>query len=189
MIVILLVASCGGHKRERFNYTLIKSKLDLTEEQTAQFDKITSSYTKKARKAYESNRANREEAKKAVSAVFADQDQKVKTLLDERQFEIYQTEINIEREGREKHNMTLIRDALALDSTQVAQYNLANEAFYTLLIENHDNYHGKPDVYLQYYEEIDVSRQDAFKNLMTEAQYQQYLSLKEKYKIGKSEAY
>ena len=85
--------------------------------------------------------------------------------------------------------MTLIRDELALDSAQSAQYDLANEPFYTLLIENHDNYHGKPDVYVQYYAEIDVSRQEAFRRLMTADQYRKYLQLAKEYELGESEAY
>ena len=76
-----------------------------------------------------------------------EQDAIIKKVLNEAQFIIYTNEIKIERDGREKYNMKIIRLELALDSIQSVQYDLANEAFYTLLIENHDNYHGKPDVY------------------------------------------
>lgn len=187
-VLVFLLFACGP-ERERFNYTLIKSKLDLTEKQISQFDEITTSYTKKARGAYERNRGDRKAVKEAVEAVFSEQDAKIKAILDENQFTIYSAEIRIEREGREKYNMKLIRKELALDSAQSVQYDLANEAFYTLLIENHDNYHGKPDVYMQYYAEIDVNRQKAFRNLMTEDQYKKYLQLAEKYELGQSEAY
>ncbi|MDW7695730.1 hypothetical protein R9C00_24645 [Flammeovirgaceae bacterium SG7u.111] len=189
LCLAFLLSACGGSKRERFNYTLIKSKLSLSEEQVGKFDEITSNYLKKAREAYESNSGNREEVKKAVEAVFQEQDRLIGEVLNEDQFAIYTKEIKIEREGREKYNMTVIRDQLGLDSAQTVQYDLANEAFYTLLIENHDNYHGKPDVYLQYYAEIDVSRQEAFQKLMNKNQYGKYQELAEEYKIGKSEAY
>ena len=189
LYVILLLSACSSPQQERFNYTLIKSKLDMTENQVTQFDRITTSHSKKAREAYESNRGNREEVRKAVMAVFKEQDRQIHALLDEDQFAIYAKEIKIEREGREKHNMILVRDKLGLDSAQIVKYDLANEAFYTLLIDNHDNYHGKPDVYRQYYAEIDVNRQEAFRKLMTEDQYDKYLELAEEYKLGESEAY
>lgn len=189
LLLILLIASCNGHKRERFNYTLIKSKLDLIPEQVEKFDEITTSHTQKARKAYESNKGNHEEVKNAVAAIFQEQDAKIKAILSEEKFAIYAKEIKIEREGREKYNMTLIRNKLELDSVQTVKYDRANEAFYQLLLDNHDNYHGKPDVYLQYYQEIDVNRQEAFKKLMTETQYEKYQKLAEEYKLGKSEAY
>ena len=189
LYVILLLSACISPQQERFNYTLIKSKLDMTENQVTQFDRITTSHSKKAREAYESNRGNREEVRKAVMAVFKEQDRQIHALLDEDQFAIYAKEIKIEREGREKHNMILVRDKLGLDSAQIVKYDLANEAFYTLLIDNHDNYHGKPDVYRQYYAEIDVNRQEAFRKLMTEDQYDKYLELAEEYKLGESEAY
>jgi hypothetical protein len=107
--------------------------------------------------------------------------------LNDEQYLIYEREIKIEREGREQHNMKLISEALALDSAQRIKFTLANEAFYTTLIDNHDNYHGKPDVYLEYYKELDVSRKAAFKKLMTEDQYSNYLKLADQYNIGKSE--
>lgn len=136
---------------------------------------------------HESNSANREAARKAVGAVFSEQDAEIRKILDEGQFEIYAAEIKIEREGREKHHMKLIKEALALDSAQRAGFELANEAFYTTLFDNHDNYHGKPDVYKQYYKELDVSRKEAFSRLMSEDQYQTYLKLADEYKIGQSE--
>ena len=187
--LILLIAACEGTKQERFNYTLIKSKLNLAESQVAAFDEITSTHTQKARKAYESNKGNREKVKQEVRKVFKDQDQLIKALLDEDQYATYIREIKIEREGREKHNMTLIKEALELDSAQAARYDLANEAFFTLLIDNHDNYHGKPEVYRQYYAQIEVSRQAAFRSLMTTSQYIKYLELAREHKLGKSEAF
>ncbi len=186
LVLFVLMASCGA-KRERFNYTLIKSKMELTSEQASQFDNITQTYSKKARAAYEGNSGNKEAAMKAVNTVFQEQDAKIKEILDADNYKIYASEIKIEREGREKYNMKLIKQELNLDSAQNAQFDLTNEAFYTTLIDNHDNYHGKPDVYLQYYAEIDVNRRDAFKKFMSDTQYQKYLSLVEKYGIGKSE--
>lgn len=188
--MILLAACHSQPKGERFNYTLIKSKLTLTEEQTSKFDDITANYLKKARETFEHGEGKSKEViRKTVKDIFVEQDSLIKVLIGDDQYTIYAAEIKIEREGREKYNMTLIRDELALDSAQMTQYNIANEAFYTLLINNHDNYHGKPDVYKQYYAEIDVSRQKALKKLMTTDQYDTYLGLFEKYKIGKSEAY
>ncbi len=161
--------------------------MELTSEQASQFDNITQTYSKKARAAYEGNSGNKEAAMKAVNTVFQEQDAKIKEILDADNYKIYASEIKIEREGREKYNMKLIKQELNLDSAQNAQFDLTNEAFYTTLIDNHDNYHGKPDVYLQYYAEIDVNRRDAFKKFMSDTQYQKYLSLVEKYGIGKSE--
>jgi hypothetical protein len=184
--VLVLLASCGP-KRERFNYTLIKSKLDLTSEQTTKFDGITKEYLSKARAAYEGNQGDKAAAKEAVAKVFAEQDALIKEVLNDSQFDIYMTEIKIEREGREQHNMKQIKAALVLDSLQSVQFDLANEAFYTTLIDNHDNYHGKPDVYKQYYAELDVSRKEAFAKLMSDVQYNKYLKLAEEYKIGQSE--
>lgn len=187
ILALALLSACGGKKEERFNYTMIKEKLDLTEEEISQFDEITDTYMQKAHENFEKNRGDREAAMKGLKAIFAEQDEKIKAILSEEQYAIYASEIKIEREGREKHNMKLIKQELALDSAQAVQFDLANEAFYTTLIDNHDNYHGKPEVYKKYYKELDVSRKDAFEKLMTEEQYNQYLRLSQKYKIGQSE--
>ncbi|RJE75306.1 MULTISPECIES: hypothetical protein [Reichenbachiella] len=185
-LVLSLLASCG-HQEERFNYTLVKSKLSLTEEQTRQFDLIKDEYSTKARAAYEASKPDRQKVKEAVGEVFAQQDAAMQDILSPEQFDIYVAEMKIERDGREKHNMQLIKSELALDSAQSVQYDLANEAFYKTLIDNHDNYHGKPDVYLQYYQELDLSRRQAFEGFMSPAQYTQYVELATEYNIGKSE--
>lgn len=182
-----LIVSCSGHKEERFNYTLIKSKMNLSDAQIKEFDEITSSFGAKARKAYEQNKGNQENVRAAVGKVFAEQDNAIQSLLDNDQFEIYSAEIKIEREGREKHNMQLIMAELGLDSAQTVQFDLANKAFYKTLIDNHDNYHGKPAVYREYYKELDVSRRKAFEELMNPGQFGKYLQLAEQFKIGQSE--
>jgi hypothetical protein len=188
ILIAFIVSSCNlGEHRGPFNYTLIKSKLDLTEDQTEKFDNITSSYLKKLRAVFESSEGGREEKMKKAKVISGKQDAEIKSILDEAQYAIYEVEIKIEREGREKHNMTLIRDALQLDSTQTVTFDIANLAFYTTLRDNHDYYHGKPDVYKQYYKEIDLSRQKVFKELMDETKYAQYKQLEGKYKIGTSE--
>lgn len=186
VLVCVLLLACGK-KEERFNYTLIKSKLDLTEEQTAQFDEITAEHLKRAHDNFNENKGDREKAMENLQQIFAEQDQKIKALIGEQQYEVYIVEMKIEREGREKYNMKLIRQELALDSAQAQQFDIANEAFYTALINEHDNYHGKPDVYLQYYAELNTSREAAFKKIMTEEQFNSYTSLYQQYGIGKSE--
>lgn len=163
--------------------------MELSSDQAAAFDRITADYTAKARAAYQDNAGDKQKAQQKVADVFAAQDVAIQALVSPEQFDIYSKEIKIEREGREKYNMTLIRDELQLDSLQLMKYDLANEAFYKLLIDNHDNYHGKPDVYRQYYAEIDKSRQQAFVELMTDEQYDRYVQLADQYGVGKSEAY
>lgn len=183
----LLWVACGGPKEERFNYTLIKSKLDLTTEQVQSFDEITSSHLKRARAIYEGD-GDKATKRQKINEVWIEQDQKIKTLINNKeQYAIYIQEMNIERKGREQHNMSLIKKELALDSLQTVQYDLANEAFYKTLIDNHDNYHGKPDVYKKYYAELNKSRIAAFEQLMRPEQYQEYLKLAEKYQLEKSE--
>lgn len=83
--------------------------------------------------------------------------------------------------------MKLIKKELDLDSLQSVKYDAANETFFTVLRDNHDNYHGKLDVYMQYHKEIDVSRRAAFEKMMTEEQFNKYLKLIEEYKVGKIE--
>lgn len=190
LLLISILAACGSHEGGgRYNYALIKSKLTLTKDQVDKFDEITREYTSKAKSTWESLSAgDPEAAKTAVKAVYDEQDVKIKELLNnDPQYTIYATEIKIEREGREEYNMKLIKEALILDSLQTVQFELANEAFYKTLYDNHDNYHGKPDVYLQYYAELDGSRKEAFKKLLSEEQYKKYLQLADKYKLGKSE--
>ena len=186
VLALLMLVACGP-KRERFNYTMIKSKMDLNEEQTKQFDELTSAYLIKARNAIESNMGNKEESRAALKAVFSEQDQKIEQVLSAEQFAIYTHEIHIEREGREKYNSTLIRNELDLDSMQLVKFNQANEAFYTTLYDAHDNYHGKPDVYRLYYKEIDKSRREAFKSFMTEDQFIKFEQLAIEYELGVSE--
>jgi hypothetical protein len=183
----LLLISCSEQKKERFNYTLIKSMMNVTSEQAEKFDAVTATYTKLGKETYEKFHTNKEQLAQELQKVGMQQDAEIKSILNDEQYLIYEREIKIEREGREQHNMKLISEALALDSAQRIKFTLANEAFYTTLIDNHDNYHGKPDVYLEYYKELDVSRKAAFKKLMTEDQYSNYLKLADQYNIGKSE--
>ncbi len=175
----------GGRKGGRINYALIKDSMKLDATTAAKFDELTESYGKKSKETYESLKEDKAKAEEASKQIMAELDAEIKKIVDPAQYAIYEREIAIERKGREKHNMELIKTELALDSTQASKFDLANEAFYTTLRANHDNYHGKPDVYQKYYEELDVNRKSAFQELMTPQQYEQYLTLVEKYGIGK----
>jgi len=186
--ILTIVVSCNKEESKgRFNYPMIKSKIALTKEQTTKFDKITTKYTEKAKQAWIDANGNKEAALAAQKIVFAEQDAKIKAFLEDKQYETYFTEVNIERGGREKYNMSLIKKELDLDSLQSVKYDAANETFFTVLRDNHDNYHGKLDVYMQYHKEIDVSRRAAFEKMMTEEQFNKYLKLIEEYKVGKIE--
>ncbi|WP_044240872.1 hypothetical protein [Flexithrix dorotheae] len=190
LFIILLACifvGCNQQKNERFNYTLIKSMIDVTPDQVEKFDAITSRYTTLGRETYDKFHHDKEKLAKELEKVAKNQDAEMQSLLSEAQYVIYEREIKIERKGREQHNMNLIKNALEMDSTQQVQFDRANEAFYTTLIDNHDNYHGKPDVYLEYYKELDVSRRAAFEEFMNSDQYNLYLKLVDEYKIGKSE--
>lgn len=184
---LFLLLSCNEQKKERFNYTLIKSVMEITKEQTEKFDAVTATYTKLGKETYEKYHEDKERLAQELKKVGMQQDAEIKSILNQEQYLIYEREIKIEREGREKHNMKLISEVLGLDSAQIIRFNLANEAFYTTLIDNHDNYHGKPDVCLEYYKELDLSRKAAFEKLMTPEQYSKYLKLADQYNIGKSE--
>ena len=190
LIIAILTIVVGCSEKEskgRFNFPMIKSKIALTKEQTTKFDKIATAYTAQAKQAWIDAKGDRDAALAAQKIIFAEQDAKIKEILDEKQYVTYFKEVNIERSGREKHNMALIKNELDLDSLQSVKYDLVNETFFTVLRENHDNYHGKLDVYVQYHKEIDVSRRVAFKKMMTEEQFDTYLKLIDKYKVGKIE--
>jgi|GEM_PF-1723714 len=194
ILIMLLVAgtflvSCKEEKRQRgrINYTQIKEKAGISGATAEQFDKITEEYGQKSRELFENNKKNNKETTQEEREQLAqEQDEQIKTILSEEQYVIYAEEIKIERTGREKYNMGLIRDALALDSTQGIAFDQANAAFYKTLRDNHDSYHGKPDVYKQFYAELDESRKTAFKSILSEDQYQKYLTLAEQYQLGKS---
>lgn len=188
VLMTLLLVSCGKEKsRGPFNYELVKSQLDLNGNQQEKFDAIEEEHTSRIKEIFSQDEGNKEEKLVLAKKVSTEQDQAMKSILTNEQFQIYVREIGIEREGREKHNMKLILSELQLDSVQKVQYNTANTAFYTTLVNNHDYYHGKPDVYLQYYKEIDVSRQRVFESIMTDNQYQLYQKLEKQYKIGQNE--
>ncbi|AFM06128.1 hypothetical protein Fleli_3822 [Bernardetia litoralis DSM 6794] len=187
LAILTIFVSCSKKEnRGRFNYPMIKSKISLTEEQASNFDEITKEYTQQAKQAWIDN-ADKTIARSTQKIIFAEQDAKIKEILNNEQYEIYFKEVNIERTGREKHNMTLIKEALQLDSLQAIKYDLVNTAFFTTLSDNHDNYHGKPEVYKTYFKEIDVSRKEALKKILTNEQYNNYLKLAEKYQLGKIE--
>lgn len=187
VIALVLFVSCNKADNGRFNYPLIKSKLQLTKKQDKSFDAITTKYTALAKQAWMDGNGDMNAVKEAQKSIFAEQDEQMKAVLNDKQFKLYFEEVNIERKGREKHNMELIKAELKLDSIQAVQYDLANEAFFKTLIDNHDNYHGKPDVFKAYHKEIDVSRRAAFEKIMSAEQYNLYLVLAKKYKIGESE--
>ncbi len=191
MIVLALgmLISCTEEKKRkgRINYDLIKEKANITGSVAEEFDKITDEYSGKMKELYEKNKENNKETSKEEREELSQaQDDKIKTVLSPEQYAIYAEEIKIERTGREKHNINVIKEELGLDSTQAVVYDQTNAAFYKTLRDNHDSYHGKPDVYKQFYEELDGSRKEALKKILTEEQYQKYLTLVEKYQIGKS---
>lgn len=183
---ITALVSCAKEGRGRFNYPMIKAKIQLSDEHTRLFDEITKEYTAKAKQAWIDN-DDKTVARSAQKVIFAEQDAKIKEILNNDQYAIYFEEVNIERTGREKHNMKLIKSELQLDSLQTAKYDLANETFFTILSDNHDNYHGKPAVYEEYFKELDISRKQAFEKILTEEKYKKYLGLAEKYQLGKME--
>lgn len=175
----------GKGKRGRIDYPFIKSTMNLSEDQSTKFDEVTETYGKMQKEVYEKYKSDKAKSEEEVAKVADQQDAEIKKIVNDDQFANYQREIIIERKGREKHNMELIKNELGLDSLQITKFDLANEAFYTTLRANHDNYHGKPDVYQKYYTELDVSRKAAFEQFMSPAQYNNYLQLVEKYNIGK----
>ncbi len=189
VLALGILISCSEEKKQkgRINYTLIKEKAKITGTLEEQFDKITDQYASETKALYEKNKKdNKETSKEDREQLAQAQDAQIKTILSAEQYAIYAEEIKIERTGREKYNVNLIKEELDLDSTQALAYDQTNAAFYKTLRDNHDSYHGKPDVYKQFYEELDVSRKEALKNIFTEEQYQTYLTLREKYQIGKS---
>lgn len=187
LLLVILVFACSEAKRERFNYTLIKSMLELTDDQTKKFDQVTGNYTQVGKDTYEKYHEDKEQLRRELQKVGDSQDAEMRKILNDTQYAIYEREIKIERSGREQHNMKLIKESLSLDSMQRVKFDLANEAFYKTLIDNHDNYHGKPDVYRQYYKQLDVSRKEAFRGFMTDDQYNTYEQLADQHNIGKSE--
>lgn len=187
-LLVLLLFACGKEKsKSRFNYTLIKEKINIQDDQVEQFDQITEEYAVLGYKTYNENKDDRTVLMEKLKVLGNEQDAEIKKILTEKQYLIYKEEIEIERSGREKHNVKLIKAELNLDSTQALQYDQANAVFYKSLVDNHDNYHGKPDVYRQYYDELDKSRRAALQDVLTEEQFQEYLTLVEKYNVGKSE--
>ena len=189
LIIIIFTGLTSGCKKKdgRFNYELIKSKLDINSKQEKVFDELTTKFTTQAKDAWLNGNGDMEAVKKAQKLIFATQDAEIKKLLSEEQFAIYFNEIKIEREGREKYNMNLIKNELKLDSAQVVKYDLANEAFFKTLYDNHDNYHGKPAVFKEYHKEINKSRKDVFNKLMTKEQFKLYETLYKQYGVGESE--
>ena len=187
LLICMTVIACSKKEGGPFNYNLVKSKLQLDEAQEVAFDEVVDRYMLQLKDMFQNGKGSQEEKMSKAKNISALQDKEIEGILSEEQFVIYQKEIAIERKGREIHNMSLILEELNLDSTQTDLYKSANEAFYTTLRNNHDFYHGKPDVYLKFYHEIDESRQLVFKEILTEEQYALYQKLADKYKIGQSE--
>ncbi len=193
MILILAVAvfmaSCGEEKkggRGRINYDMIKEKAGITGSVAEEFDKITADFGQQMRDLNEKNKANNIKTSDEEKAKFsAAQDEKVKGILTAEQYAIYEAEIKIERAGREQHNIGLIKEELALDSAQAVGYDQAHAVFYKTMRDNHDSYHGKPDVYQQFYQELDVSRKAALKQVLGDDKFNQYVQLADKYELGK----
>lgn len=186
--VALFITSCGEEKkggRGRINYDLIKEKAGITGATAQDFDKITADFGEQMRELNEKNKANNVKmTDEERAAFFAQQDEKIKGILTAEQFVTYETEIKIERKGREQHNIALIKEELALDSAQAEIYDKTQAVFYKAMRDNHDYYHGKPDVRQQFYNELDVSRKAVLKEQLTEEKYNKYLELAAKYKLG-----
>lgn len=188
VFIIIIFTSCNKKEsRGRFNYPFIKSKISLTDEQLPAFNKITKEYTSKAKQAWIDNNGNvnRSAAKAAQKIIFAEQDAKIKAVLDENQYTIYFKEVNIERKGREKHHMNIIKEALNLDSLQNIEYDIENKAFFKTLRDSSAIYHGKAKLFEEYHAKFNVNRKNAFKKMMSEKQFKKYLELVDKYRIGK----
>lgn len=183
----MFLLACGKKSGGPINFDMIKTQLNLDEEQSKKIDANTENFMISMKENYYQNSGNKEKLTATRIQLSDELDNKLKQILSKQQFEIYQTEIAIERKGREAHNMELIKQELNLDSTQRIEYDQANAIFKKTLIDNHDNYHGKPDVYQQYYHELDKSRVAVFKKIMTKEQYTKYLQLADKYNLGKSE--
>ena len=186
-LAVAVILACNPAPKGRFNYPYIKSLLSLNADQESKFDDITSDYLGQGYELYNNHNGSEAELHQKLGELGAKQDGEIKTFLTAEQFEIYAREMKIEREGREQYNVQLIKNELNLDSAQTVTFNQVNAVFYKTLIDNHDNYHGKPDVYQEYYKELDKSRKAAMKKLLSEEKFKQYEKLVEQYNIGKSE--
>lgn len=187
LTISMSFVACHDEAKSPYNYELIKSKLELKNTQIEPFNETISKYSIQLKSVFEETNGNKDQKLEKAKELSSKQDLAIKKILSDEQYIIYLEEITIERKGREIHNMELILKKLHLDSTQSSQFAIANDAFYTTLRNQHDYYHGKPDVYLQYYKKIDQSRQEVFQQIMNKDQYTLYQSLEKEYNIGKSE--
>ena len=110
LILSLALIACSESNEEieaggPINYILVKSKLHLSEEQNNEFSTIVNSYKKRMSEVF-AGEGSDEEKMTQVRKLGLKMDAEIKAVLSQKQFDLYAAEIKIEREGREKHNMT-----------------------------------------------------------------------------------
>jgi len=185
IFAILLVVGCEKDTQKTGpDYSLIKPKLELSKKQEKQFDNITSKYSELRTESFANARSggkmNREAMITDMKRLFSEQGNELKTILNNKQFDIYDTWLQKQMPGRigwSPELISQIKDSLALDSIRALMIDAVNEAFIEAYTGAHDNYHGNNEAAKQYWTEFNRNRHLSLKKVLSEKEYALLLEL------------
>lgn len=187
LAISILAISCGEKKEGRrgINYEELKGNLQLTEEQSSQFDAVRAKYQKigeemRAAAKAEGGKFDRVEAFKKMEERNKQQTEEMAAFLDEGQLSTYKAFMEKHARKRPRYNdetLAKIKADLALTEEQANVLEAANNAFEQSFQDAHDIYHGNRELAQEYWIKFDEERKKAMKSVLSEEQYAQFLEL------------
>lgn len=192
----IIIVSCGKEQKRRgLDYDLLKKELNLTAEQSNQFDKVATKFKtmaeeNKAANMSEGGKMNRTAFFTKMEEIYKQQASVMSEILDENQMVAYNTFMDKNTRKRPRYNDELlakIKTELELDDDQAKVLEAANNAFEKEFQDAHDIYHGNEQLAMEYREKFDAQRRSAIEGVLDRDQIEKFRELVKEEVVQKEE--
>ena len=188
LLIALVFTSCKkeeSKKRGRFDFSAVKTELNLTPEQVVKFDAIIEKHTKIRQESFaaakEGGKMDRSAMMNKMQDLMKTQNKEVLTILNPEQIETYNTFAKkMARFGKSGYTDEFIAELntkLELNEEQSKMLTAVNKAFEKSYSNAHDYYHGNAEAAKEYWNKFDEERQNALKQVFSEEQFATYMEL------------
>lgn len=186
LLITVTITSCKQERKKgRFDFTKVKTELNLTEEQEIKFDEILQKNAKIREESFatakEGGKMDRSAMMEIMQGLIKNQNAEISTILNPEQTVIYnkfaKKMASFGKSGYDDEFISELNTSLELDENQLKMLIAVNKAFEKSYSNAHDYYHGNAEAAKEYWNKYDIERQKALKQVFKEEQYTKYLKL------------
>ncbi|AOW20121.1 hypothetical protein [Urechidicola croceus] len=188
LLIAIVFTSCNkdeNKKRGRFDFSKVKTELNLTPVQAEKFDAIIATHQKIREESFaaakEGGKMDRSAMMNKMQDLMKVQNEEVLTILNQEQTKIYNAfakkMARFGKSGYTDEFVTELNTKLELNEQQSKMLTAVNKAFEKSYSNAHDYYHGNADAAKEYWNKFDEERQNALKQVFSEEQFTKYLEL------------